>query len=123
MSTPCYISIVLPPFVRLAFLSDTARENLARYGFTVEKDASGYPAVRFTDSGGSLLSNAAFVEAFRRLNQAGIAFGEDFTQGWSPAEVMLELQQRGQVAEPFTSLAWRGPDSWFTKIHEAPTKG
>lgn len=123
MSTPSYISIVLPPFARLAFLSDAARDNLAKQGFAIETDASGYPAIRFKDSGGSLLSNASFVEAFRRLNQAGIAFGEDFTQDWSPAEVMRELQKLGQITESFTALAWRGQDSWFTTVHETRRNG
>jgi hypothetical protein len=63
------------------------------------------------------------VEAFRRLNQAGIAFGEDFKQGWAPADVMRELQQRGQITEPFTALAWRGQDSWFTTVHEPQKNG
>lgn len=123
MSAPTYISIVLPPFARLAFLSDAARQSLTNHGITIETDASGYPAVRFPDSGDSLLSNAAFVEAFRRLNQAGIAFGEDFTEDWSPAVVMRELQKRGQIAEPFTTLAWRGQDFWFTTVHEPRSNG
>jgi len=122
MKPPPYVVIVLPPFVRLASLDGTARERLASCGFRIERDSAGYDAVRFPDAGSDLLANADFLETFRRLSEAGLAFGEDFTQGWSPADIMRESQSRECITAPFTAIAWRGPDNWFTTVCEKDTK-
>ena len=118
MKPPPYVAIVLPPFVRLEFLDAAKRDQLMGHGFTVESDASGYSGIRFPDTGGDLLSNEAFVEMFRRLNEAGLAFAEDFTQGWAPADLMRELQLRTRITAPFTAITWRGSDNWLTTFNE-----
>ena len=42
-----------------------------------------------------------------------VGFGEDFKQGWAPADFMRELQSRGRITDSFTAIAWRGPGQWF----------
>ncbi|MGV3660879.1 MAG: hypothetical protein ACO1TE_11875 [Prosthecobacter sp.] len=122
MKPPPHVVIVLPPFVRLGSLDGSARERLASCGFSVERDSAGFDAVRFADTSSDLLGNADFVETFRLLSGAGLAFGEDFKQGWAPADIMRELQSRERITVPFTAIAWRGPDHWFTTIYDRPTK-
>lgn len=117
MKPPAYVSIVLPPSVRIKSLDAVAKASVVRAGLTLRRDSFLYPAVHFADSPGELLSNDSFVDTFARLNDAGIAFGEDYKQGWAPAHIMRELQSRGRITAPFTAIAWRGPDDWFTTVH------
>lgn len=114
---PTYVAIVLPPFVRLHYVSPAARARLTSAGLQTERHG-GYDCIRFTDIEGQLLSNESFVDTFDRLNRAGILFGEDFTQGWAPADIMREFQSTGRISAPFTAIAWRGPDNWFTTPHD-----
>lgn len=118
MTPPPYIALVMPPFLRIESLDGAKRDDLARKGLTVEREWWFYRGIRFPDTGGDLLANAALVGILRRLNEAGIAFGEDYKQGLSPADLMRELQARGDIAGPFTAIAWRGPGEWFTSVHE-----
>lgn len=82
------------------------------------KRDSGHEVVRFADSGGDLIQNPNLADVLRRLNDAGVLFCEDCKQGWSPADVMRELQTLGAITACFTTIAWRGPGDWFTTLHE-----
>ena len=113
---PPYVSLVLSPFVRLENLDPERRRELDRRGISVVRDASGREAARFADSGGWLLENPALIDLLGLLNDAGLAFMDDPRQGWSPADVMSELQAQGKGPAVFTSIAWRGPDDWFTTL-------
>ncbi len=118
MNPPAYVSIVIPPSVRIESLDAATKASLAGVGLTIQRDSFLFPAVHFTDRPGELLSNDSFVDTFALLNKAGIAFGEDFKQGWAPADIMRELHSRGRITAPFTAIAWRGPDNWFTTVYE-----
>jgi hypothetical protein len=83
----------------------------------------GYQALAYPASPFGNLENGALIALLRKLNALGVLFGEDYKQGWSPADVMRELQERKLVAEPFTSIAWRGPGEWFTTTHPPARPG
>ncbi len=117
MKPPAYVSIVLPPSIRLASLDSGSRDSIARAGLVVERDALFYPAVHFVEAPGGVLSNDSFVDTFARLNKAGLAFSEDPRQGWAPADIMRDLQSSSRITDPFIAIAWRGPGDWFTTVH------
>jgi len=119
MKPPPYVSMVLAPWIWLESLDDTALEWIARKGVSVERDGF-RDVVRIAHDSGDLLSNPSFVDTMARLNDAGLAFGEDYKQGWAPADIMRELQARGGITASFTAIAWRGPGDWFTTVHELP---
>lgn len=114
---PTYVALVQQGLIRLHYVSPDARERIAAIGLRLELHDS-YYCVPFDDAGVDILSNSSFVDTFKQLNRAGILFGEDHTQMWSPAETMRQIQAKGQCPETVTSLAYRGMDNWFTAAHE-----
>ena len=104
MKPPAYVSIVLPPSIRIESLDSVSRELVVRAGLRIQRDYFFYPAVHFIDAPGEILANDSFVDALARLNKAGIAFSEDYKQGWAPADIMRELQSRGRIKDPSPRL-------------------
>jgi hypothetical protein len=98
-------------------LDDAAREAIERTGLQLQLSGFSRWFVGYRDDPGKLLANESFVDVFMRLNEAGIAFGED-NKGWSPAEIMRELQVNRRIRQSFTAIAWRSPDDWFTTTIE-----
>jgi hypothetical protein len=108
--------MVMAPSIRLEALDDAAHVALERAGLTLAR-WDGQPAIHFAESSGDIFDNPSFIDALGRLNQAGFCFGEDYKQGWAPADLMRELQSRGRITVPFTAIAWEGPDDWVTTLH------
>jgi len=122
MKPPAHVSIVIPPSIRIESLDTVSRELVVRAGLRIQRDYFFYPAVRFINTPGEIFANDSFVDALARLNKAGIAFCEDYKQGWAPADIMRELQSRGRILDAFIAIAWRGPGDWFTTVHERDTE-
>jgi hypothetical protein len=118
MKPPAYVSIVLPPTIRIESLDEVSRGAIERKGSKLHLAGFNRWFVSYQEAPGELIENESFIDAFRRLNEAGIAFGEDHKQGWAPADIMRELQSRNRILEPFTAIAWRSPDDWFTTTTE-----
>jgi len=53
------------------------------------------------------------ASVFSVLRDADICFSRG--REWNPAEVFEWLKDKGLLAGPFKSIAWRGPDDWFLK--------
>ena len=118
MKPPTYISIVLDK-IRIEYLSEEIRDKIIKLGLSIEKDKSNRDAIPFKNEG-DLHTNQDFINIFSLLNKAGIAFGEDYKQMYSPAESMRTLQSQGKITAPFTSIAWKGPGEWFTTVNVKP---
>jgi|CXWL01.1.fsa_nt_gi hypothetical protein len=76
----------------------------------------GYLAITFNQVQPIPFANTDLHVVMAELNRLGLCFGEDYKQGWSPAEFMRELQRSGALRAAFTAIAWRGPSDWFTTV-------
>ena len=61
MKPPAYVSIVLPPSIRIESLDRVSRELVVRAGLRIERDYFLYPAVHFIEQG-EILANDSFVD-------------------------------------------------------------
>ncbi len=115
---PTYVSLVMRPAIHLEGVDRAARAAIEAVGLEI----SGwlFKTIRFAGDG--VLGNPHFEHTMDCLASAGIVFGEDYKQGWAPADLMRELHARGRVRRPFTSIAWRGGGSgdWFLTVHAPP---
>lgn len=72
--------------------------------------------VHFTEGPGGHLENGDLQDVVAALASVGIAFGEDYKQGWSPADVAREFRKRGLVVVPIKTIAWSGPGRWHVFV-------
>lgn len=111
---PPYVSLIMGGYARIDNLDKAAKRELERRELPIVRDSCSCDAVRFGEPKGEIFADPKFIAVMQGLNGFGILFMEDYKQGWSPADHMRELQSRGIITVPFTSIAWRGPGDWFT---------
>ena len=61
-------------------------------------------------------------ELLIKLNDLGLIFGEDYKQGWSPADIMRDLQDKEELSGSFKSIYWVGQDQWKLKDNKKEKK-
>ena len=61
-------------------------------------------------------------ELLIKLNDLGLVFGEDYKQGWSPADIMRDLQDKEVLLKSFKSIYWEGQDKWKLKENKIKKK-
>jgi hypothetical protein len=114
MKTPPYINIIQDGWISIK--GDPAR--LKAGGVKLEHKWFLRRGISYTGPGPNL-ENANLIDTLLVLNTAGIAFLDDYKQGWPPADVMRELQKKGILKTSFTSIVWSGPGSWQLITNEA----
>ena len=90
-----------------------ARERIGATGLRLKRSglfAGGACELEVADSDGDPLESTALADA-------GVAFCEDYKQGWAPADVMRELQARRGYSEVSTPIIvserlWRQSGHW-----------
>ena len=121
---PVHVAVIFSTYVRLhgdvTQLWNHLRET--DYADRLFIDQNGFASVRF-DEGTDHFKNISLLQLCFLLNDLGIPFAEDYTDLWSPAEYMKELQRQHVLRKPFNSIAARSvnePD-WRCIEHEADT--
>jgi hypothetical protein len=103
---PTYVPIIIPPLIRLAYVTDGIKDKLRHQGLKVTKDKFSYYCIPYDDSEINDLKNISLVETLMKLNDIGVVFGEDYKQLCSPAELMRELQAERILRKKFKSIAF-----------------
>lgn len=57
-------------------------------------------------------------ETLVALNRNGVLFLEDHRQGWCPASIMADLQDKQVITESFRKITWDGSGRW--QVTEVP---
>lgn len=86
-------------------------------GMALVTDAERFAAIHFDDSEKDHFKSVPLIETLMMLNKAGIVFGEDYKQVYSPAAFMRELQMQGILRESFKSIAFgiKVTGDWIVK--------
>lgn len=92
-------------------------------GIEVKKKFFGFTGIPFDSSTASYFENIDLIQRLMELNEKGVLFGEDYKQGWSPADFMKELQEKGILREDFRSIYWTGPDNWHIRENKVDQGG
>ena len=98
--------MIRPDAVFLRNLSKHAKHQITENGLTISRKY-------LTDK--VILINNNRDEVLLKLNNLGIIFGEDYKQGWSPADIMRDLQDKGILEHEFKSIYWTGTNQWNIK--------
>ena len=60
------------------------------------------------------------IAILKRLAETGVCFSEVYKQQCSPADLMRELREAGQLKIEFNSISWKGPGQW--QLHPHPSE-
>ena len=113
MKPPTYITMIQEDTIFLRSLSKAAKDKLKANNIQV---STKYLVDKV------ILIKENMNETLIKLNDLGFVFGEDYKQGWSPADIMRDLQEKEELQKPFNSIYWLGPGQWKLKENKREKK-
>ncbi|MBK9655640.1 MAG: hypothetical protein IPO66_09255 [Rhodanobacteraceae bacterium] len=111
----CYVIYVSSDVIVLSGANWRWRAWLRAGGLPVSWWSGGVP---YTQQGEDDLSD--FVPKMIALARLGVQFAEDYKQGWAPADIMRDLQERGLLPVSFVAVSWGGPGDRRQVRHDPP---
>lgn len=110
MKPPTYIPLIQEDVIFLKSLSKETKAKLKENNIIVSTQ---YLTDKVIHTKGD--RNKTLI----KLNDLDIVFSVDYKQGWAPADIMEDLQEKGILTKPFKSIHWRGPKQWSLQEHFA----
>lgn len=104
MKPPTYITLIQEDTIFLKSLNKETKVKLKENNISL---STKYLLAKVIDVEGDR------NEILIKLNELGLVFSVDYKQGWAPADIMAELQEKGILKKPFKSIHWKGPKQWY----------
>ena len=112
---PTYIPIITGDSIILKNLNSELKRTLKENGFKLEKQHLIDTVIKYKSAPHDTL-DSDLSKKLIELSKLGIAFSEDYKQGWAPADIMKDYQKKGILEDNFISIYWMS-GQWKLKTH------